>query len=172
MDQSDDQLIAAAKTDPQAYTVLYQKYVSDLYTFIYYRCGQHAETAEDLTAELFTKAFAQLGKFESRGFSYRALLYTIARNLIIDYYRVSHKQTVELDPDAVRSSSDIANQTDLKLMWKEISKFGTDVTEVFELRYLQGLSYDDIAAIVNKSPGSIRTLVSRTLNQLQNKLNP
>lgn len=165
---ADDQLlIQNAQADPQQFSALYQKYVDELRTFIFYRCGNQHELADDLTADIFTKAFQALPTFQWQGYSYRSYLYQLARNRVIDYYRVAHQIPVELDPETISYRGQMSEEVDLHLMWQKIRALGPDVTELFELRYLQGLSFDEIADIVGKSSGSLRTLISRTIDQLQ-----
>lgn len=165
----DQQLIANAQADPKQFATLYSKYVDELHTFIYYRCGNDTDTADDLTADIFTKAFQALPNFQWQGYSYRSYLYQLARNRLIDYYRASNHTPIELDPDIVTYRNKLTEDVDVKMMWQAIQKCGADVTELFELRYLQGLSFDEIADIVGKSAGALRTQVSRTINEVQQR---
>ena len=164
----DDQvLIEAAQADPQQFAALYTKYVDELRTYLFYHCGQLDDLADDLTADLFTKAFQALPNFQWQGYSYRSYLYQMARNRLIDYYRSSNHASVELDPETVTYRNHLAEDVDVKIMWEQIRQQGPVVTELFELRYLQGLSFDEIADIMEKSAGSLRTLVSRTIDTIQ-----
>jgi RNA polymerase sigma-70 factor (ECF subfamily) len=167
MTETDQLLIQNAQADPQQFGSLYQKYVDELHTFIYYHCGNHPELADDLTADIFTKAFQALPNFQWQGYSYRSYLYQLARNRLIDYYRAQHQTPLELDPETISQRSHMNVDVDLRLMWQQIKQLGPDVTELFELRYLQGLSFDEIADILGKSAGALRTTVSRTIDQLQ-----
>ncbi len=167
MTLDDQRLIEQAQADPRQFSALYQKYVDELRTFIFYRCGNQDELADDLTADIFTKAFQALPKFQWQGHSYRSYLYQLARNRLIDYYRAYQQPPVELDPETISYRSTANTDVDIRLMWQQIRTFGPDVTELFELRYLQGLSFEEIADIMGKSAGALRTAVSRTIDQLQ-----
>lgn len=167
-EHEDQRLIANAQEDPEAFRELYNKYVDKIFQFIYYRVGEHREVAQDLTAEVFTRALKQLPKFQWRGFPYSAYLYRVARSICQEHYRrVEPIDDIEETVVVDRKSMTAATQMDLQLLWKEIGQYGSDVREVFELRYLEDLSYDEIAEIIGKSPGAIRTLVSRTIDKLQ-----
>ena len=112
----DQQLILAAQQDPQAFAVLYEKYIDRMYQFLYFRTGQNPETAEDMTAELFTRAFTQLSRFSWQGYPYSAYLYQVARSLCVDYYR---KHAIVVDVDALELQDDrsdtVMTQMDIRI---------------------------------------------------------
>lgn len=83
-DVDDAALVAAARTDPACFGLLYERYVGPIYRFCYVQLGS-APAAEDATSEVFLKALAALPGF--RGGSAPAWLFQIARNVVIDSYR-------------------------------------------------------------------------------------
>ncbi len=164
----DQQLILAAQQDPQAFAVLYEKYIDRMYQFLYFRTGQNPETAEDMTAELFTRAFTQLSRFSWQGYPYSAYLYQVARSLCVDYYR---KHAIVVDVDALELQDDrsdtVMTQMDIQLLWKKIGVLPKSVQEMLELRYIEDLSFEEIGHILGKKSGAIRTAVSRAIDRLQ-----
>ena len=77
--ESDSVLIAKAKDgDPEAFGVLYERYVSKIYRYIYYRTGNRND-AEDLTAKTFHRALKSISRYVDRGAPFTAWLYRIAR---------------------------------------------------------------------------------------------
>jgi RNA polymerase sigma-70 factor (ECF subfamily) len=168
LEHEDYQLITNAQQDPEAFRELYNKYVDQIFQFVYYRVGSHREEAQDITAEVFTRALKLLPKFKWQGFPYSAYLYRVARSVCQEYYR-KEKPTEGIADTVIVDTKSMGSETqaDLQLLWKRIQKYGPDIVQIFELRYLEDRSYEEIAAIVGKSPGTIRTAVSRTIDKLQ-----
>ena len=77
---------AAANGDEQAFASLYDTYLDSIYRFIYLRV-EDQQTAEDITSNVFLKAWEKLDKYQFRGVPFRAWLFRIARNAVIDHYR-------------------------------------------------------------------------------------
>lgn len=163
----DAELIARAQQNHANFHALYEKYVDRIFRYVYYRTGQHTETAEDLTAEVFTRALGNLDTYEDRGYAYSAYLFQVARSVCREQY--GKPVVANIDDVVIPSNAHHVTelQTDLSLLWKRISEFPDHVQEIFELRYIEDLAYEDIGRIVGKKPGAIRTLVSRTIQQLQ-----
>lgn len=166
--QPDAALVSAAQLDTAAFAALYEKYAEPIYRYIYFRVGRSAETAEDLTADVFVKALRSLPQYKDQGHPYSAYLYRIARTTCIDFYR-SHASTptVELAETVVAAPGDLVIQADVALLWQKLEQYDSTTVEIFQLRYLEQLPFETIAEIVGKKPGALRTLVSRTINQLQ-----
>ncbi|MBI2410990.1 MAG: sigma-70 family RNA polymerase sigma factor [Candidatus Kerfeldbacteria bacterium] len=163
----DQELIARAQQQPDAFAALYDKYVDRIFQFVYYRTGQHQEAAEDATAEVFTRALKTLPTFMWQGYPYSAYLYSVARSVCQDYYKQRVVEDIETVVVKDERSLSMETQTDIHLLWQRLREFPPEVQEIFELRYLEDLSYDEIAQIVDKKSGAIRTLVSRTIDKLQ-----
>jgi RNA polymerase sigma-70 factor (ECF subfamily) len=82
----EDDLVEAAKTDPEAFGKLYQRYVDKIYSYIYYRTSNR-EDAEDLTAKTFHRALSHIGRYKHKGRPFSAWLYRIAHNLVANWHR-------------------------------------------------------------------------------------
>src|SRR3989338_7108037 len=88
------------KNDKQAFVKAYDLYIDQLYRFIYFKVGSREE-AEDLCSAVFLKTWNYIleNSLKERK-TLKALLYKIARNLIIDHYRKNKdRKTVSLDSD-------------------------------------------------------------------------
>lgn len=83
--ENDDELVARARRDPDAFGSLYERYVARIYRYLISHVGDVAE-AEDLTAQVFTAAWEGLGGYEERG-EFAAWLFRIARNKASDFHR-------------------------------------------------------------------------------------
>ena len=96
-EESDSALIAQAKKDPEAFGLLYERYVGRIYNYIYYRTSNHHD-AEDLTARTFFRALKQIPRYKDRGAPYSAYLYRIAHNLVANWHRDnSRRQFISFD---------------------------------------------------------------------------
>ena len=90
---NDVELVAQAKADPEAFGVLYERYVNKIYNYVYYRVGNHQD-AEDLTARTFFRALKHIGNYEDRGAPVSAWFYRIAHNLIANWHRDQGRRPV------------------------------------------------------------------------------
>src|SRR5216684_6449544 len=75
----------ATRRDSAAFGVLYESHLDRVYRYIYYRVGSTAE-AEDLSEQVFLKAWEAIERYEPRGVPFIAWLYRLAHNLVVDHY--------------------------------------------------------------------------------------
>ncbi len=160
----------AAKRDRQAFAKLYDLYVDKIYKYIYYKSGRTDE-AEDLTAQVFMKAWEAIGNYKWEGYPFSTWLYRIAHNQMIDYYR-THRETFPLDTARARiSGSDPFEHAEHTFTSAQIRGAITHLTHdqqrVIVLRFLEGYSTSEVAAIMDKDPDAIRALQHRALRALQ-----
>jgi len=164
-------LVQKAKSgDSEAFAQLYDAYVERVYRYIHFRVSDDLLT-EDLVSQVFLKAWENLNRYQTGSSPFIAWLYTIARNLVIDYYRAK-KETVPLEDAAVLPSTldgpDEKAQTrfDLEAMRDALQFLTTDQQQVLILKYLAELPNQSIAKIMNKQEGTIRGLQMRALQTL------
>ena len=127
----------------------------------------YKDAAFDLSAEVFTRALKNLPNFKWQGFPYSAYLYRTARSVCQEHY--GQKKEINIEEITIKDDSDVTipEKTDLLLLWEEINKLKPPLPEIFELHYLEGLTYDEIAETVNMKSGAIRTAISRAISNLQ-----
>jgi RNA polymerase sigma-70 factor (ECF subfamily) len=165
------------KRDAQAYAELYDTYVSGIYRFISFKVSSKEE-AQDLTSEAFLRAWHYL--LESRDVaSFSALIYRIARNLVIDHYRsrrhnVSLDERIETDEEENSSPTDGGRQIKLldatieaSAVVEAMKLMKEEYRDILMLRYIEELSTGEIAEIVNKSHVHVRVLLHRATNTLK-----
>lgn len=102
----DHLLQLAADGHREAFGILYKKYMNDIYCFILYKIGKPNIT-EDLTDETFLRAWENLPRIydnENKLDNFRAFLYRIARNLVIDLYRKKKDMGIEINDNPIPSS--------------------------------------------------------------------
>lgn len=165
-------IIEQAKTDDQAFRVLYDFYFSRIYYFILKRVG-HKESAEDIVAATFMKAFTNLKKFKPRhDHSFSAWLYRIAANNLTDYFSKQSKQpSVNLDeiiepadekPDGETAA--IIND-ESELVRSVLGKMADKDREILELKFFNELGNKEIAEILNISANNAGVLLYRALKK-------
>ena len=165
------QLVNTAKSgNPDAFAELYDAYVDRIYRYIYFRVSDDV-TAEDLTSQVFLNAWESLDRYQVGNSPYLALLFTIARNLVIDHYRVK-KETVDFDamiqakaggPDP---DEEVQSRFDMQAIRNALQFLTEEQQQVLALRFVTGLSTEEIAKLMDKREGAIRALQMRALQAL------
>lgn len=147
------------------YTLLFQK----IFQFIFFRVN-HKEIAEDLTEEVFIKAFNKLSAL-SNVKTFTGWLFQIARNSVIDYYRAK-KLTVDL-ADVENTLEYETNVVDIlhlnyqqAILLKLLKALTSTEQAVVKMKFLEDLSTEEIAIILNETTGNIRVIQHRALNKL------
>jgi len=170
------QLVSQAKTgDSDAFGKLYDSYLERIYRFVYFRV-EDQQTAEDITSQVFLKAWENLGRFQIGGAPFLAWLYTIAHNAVIDYYR-TRKVTAALDD--VRLSdpghaefveNGIDSAVEMESIKTALSTLTDDQRQVLLLKFIDEMSNEEIARHLGKREGAIRALQMRGLKALAKRL--
>lgn len=167
------------KSDREAFVKAYDLYVNQLYRFIYFKVGSREE-AEDLCSAVFLKTWNYIleNSLEEHK-TLKALLYKIARNLIIDNYRKNkNKETISLDGDQgveiidqkPNAAKAMELKTDILVLETKLPELKDEYREVIILRFVNELSIKEIADILDKSKGNIRVLIFRALKALKELL--
>lgn len=160
------------KQDANAYGELYDVYVEPVYRFIFFKIS-NKEEAEDATSEVFLKAWHYVSSPDKDIDSFRRLVYTIARNHVIDIYRKRAKeQTQALEQSAdLEADTNLAKELDIKLGTESLlvtmKKLKQEYQDVLHLRYIEGLSVKEIAKIMDKPYGNVRVLLHRAVKKLK-----
>jgi RNA polymerase sigma-70 factor, ECF subfamily len=166
----ESRLVEQAKSgDAEAFGQLYDAYVDRVYRFIFFRVSDEP-AAEDLTSQVFLKAWQNLGRYRPKG-PILAWLYTIARNTVIDHYR-TFKETVSLDeagPIAVQDDKlddRVDFQAEMKSLQESLKYLTEEQQEVIILKFIDELDTEKIALTMGKSEGAVRALQMRALQAL------
>ena len=157
-----------------AYGYFYDKYVKKVYSFVLFKVS-NKEVAEDLTQDIFLKTWQHIvDKKELK--SFQAFIFRVARNTIIDHYRLSNKKTVDIDniPEIEDLKIDINESLDKSIditkLLKNIYQLKVEYQEVLLLHYVQDLPIDDIAEILQKKKNNIRVIIHRALHKLKERV--
>ena len=174
---SDDAMyVARCKSgETEAFGVLYDKYLDPIYRFVYYKTFSK-EAAEDLTSDVFHKAFEKLTTFDASKGEFSTWLYRIARNRVIDYYRTK-KVTDPID-DAFDVGADERTPETLDAIaalgkvTAYLETLDAKQREIIMLRVWEERSYREIAAIVGGSEDSVKMAFSRSIRLLREQCGP
>lgn len=168
-------VLQAQDGNSEAFGQLYDAYMERIYRFVYFRV-EDQQTAEDITSQVFLKAWGNLDRFQFSRTPYLAWLYTIAHNAVIDHYR-TRKVTTALD-DVQLSQPDhsevVENDIDLTVEMQSVKMalraLTDDQQKVLTLKFIEGLSNNEIARHLGKREGAIRALQMRGLQALAKQL--
>jgi RNA polymerase sigma-70 factor (ECF subfamily) len=160
--------------DAEAFGRLYDMHVDRVYRHIYYRVGNEAD-AEDLTQQVFLKAWQAIGKYKKMASPFVAWLMTISHNLVVDFYR-TRKDRAYLEAEVLADDSlpSPERQAEASLeqqrLRKAILQLGGDEQQVVILRLIEGFEFTEIASLLKKKEGNIRVILHRALVKLRNIL--
>jgi RNA polymerase sigma-70 factor (ECF subfamily) len=165
----DVQLLKLAKGgDAEAFGEIYSRYAKLIFGFLYANLDSHLD-AEDLTEEVFLRAWDSLSSYRERGIPFSAFLLRVARNALYDHYRRSKFasnhvpiENVDLldesDPEA--AASDNLEHEELRQVLGQLNE---DYRLVLVLRFLRELSPAETAQIMERSVGAVRVLQHRAI---------
>jgi len=174
-DRNEELVALAIKGDGEAFGTLYLRHLDSIYRYIYFRIGDTAE-AEDLTEEVFARAWEALPGYQPREYRFISWLYRIAHNLTVDHHRrlkPALLDNVDENPEAVtrHSPEKIVEETQsLEKLSAAIQELNDDEQQVITLRYIEGLSHEEVAAIIGKSNEASRVIQHRALARLSRLL--
>ena len=174
-------LVEAAQRDPVCFADLYESYFELVYVYVARRVRNRAET-EDLTAEVFRKALANLPRFKWTGAPFAAWLFRIASNMIADRAKRAAREgsaepslTVGLVPRG-QSGATQAQQTELEdcerraQLFHLVDELAEDQRRVVVMRFAEEKSIGEIAGELRRSEGAVKQLQFRALENLRKKI--
>jgi RNA polymerase sigma-70 factor (TIGR02952 family) len=166
-------LVAQAQQgDAEAFGRLYDHYVRMVFRYLYHRVGDRA-LAEDFTSETFVRALRRIDSLSFQGRDVGAWLVTIARNIVRDHVKSSRYRlevTTADMRDADRTTEGPEDAVVSRLTHEQllacVRQLGSEQQECISLRFLQGLSVAETAAVMGKKDGAIKALQHRAVRRL------
>jgi len=166
-------------TPREKFSKIYDEHVEKIYRFVALKVGSDA-TAEDLTAETFSRGWKAFEKSE-RGQrdkieNIEAFLYRIARNLVADFYRHHEKmetvptENVELTDSEPTPDEEALKSSDAKQVKQALATMKSDYQNVIIWRHVEGMSTEEVAQKMDKSKGAVRVQLHRAMDQLKELL--
>ncbi|MGD2253460.1 MAG: RNA polymerase sigma factor [Anaerolineales bacterium] len=169
--QSDEEMVARAiKGDVDAFGDLYQRHLPSIYRYLYYRLGEVLE-AEDLTENVFLKAWQGLKSFKKGKGSFRTWLYRVAHNTLIDHYRTMKQESPlqpieELEAPSPRPEEQVIAKERSQGLARAIARLKPEFQEILTLRFINGMSHMEAGQVMGRSSGAVRVLQHRALKAL------
>ena len=157
-----------------AFTQLYRAHLRDVYSYSYYRVGNHHD-AEDLTEQTFLQAYRHLERAlrESDGRPLRPWLIRIAHNLAANFYRDRSRKPESAIEDAGTISAPHTTETlvegreELAAILEGVRQLPDDRREALIMRFALGMDNREIARALGRSDGATKVLLHRAIRQLE-----
>ena len=183
--QTERELIEQAKTDPTAFGVIFDLHYSKILNYAIHRTGD-VSLAQDITSEVFVKAMRALPKYEWRGIPISVWLYRIAGNELRMNYRKQNRflsldelqETQGFEPTECGDLSEEIQQAQDRISRHKlateartlINHLPQHYREVVVLRFGQNKKISEIALILGKREGTVKSLLSRAMARLRKAL--
>jgi RNA polymerase sigma-70 factor, ECF subfamily len=161
-------LIEAAQRDPSRFADLYETHFHRVYAFVARRVGDR-DTAQDLTADVFHQALANLGRFEWRGAPFAAWLFRIASNAIVDHAQRSVRERKVPDPEGSEEVS-LEEAQHRAQLFQLVDQLPMDQRRVIKMRFAEQKSIREIALDLGRSEGAVKQLQFRGLQSLRARM--
>lgn len=170
------------RRDPKQFGLLFDQWYKPIFGYVFRRTGDYDLTS-DIVAETFLKAFLKIGSFQWKGIPLSAWLYRIATNEVNMYARTKkykpERLTSFLDFEKIQNSirpgyeslaEELEQYEEFKKVKEKLLELDSKYQEVIALRYFEKKDILEIAAILNKPDGTIKSLLSRGLEKLRNAM--
>ena len=184
MDLSEErELVRQAQKSPDAFAQLYDQYYPRIFGYVLRRSA-NLEAAQDITSETFLKALGKLWQFRWRSVSFSSWLYKIATNEINQYFRkAEYKKSISLeelheqgfepvsphDPESevIEAEEKLAQHQEFLEIQNKITRLPDKYQEVIALRFFEKKQINEIAEILGKREGTIKSLLHRAVEKLR-----
>jgi RNA polymerase sigma-70 factor, ECF subfamily len=165
----------AQQGDREALEELYLLHFDRIYSYLHMSVGNRHD-AEDLTTQTFMKMLESIKRFRWRSAPFSAWLFRIAHNLAMDHFRASRRwQPEEEVPEPVGDAEPSAEASALQTIGREsmlelIEHLSQEQQQVLTLKFVFNLPNAEVATILDKSEGAIKSLQHRALVSLQKQI--
>lgn len=183
---SDHELVAATKEgDELAFQEIVRRYRNPITNFIYRMLNDY-DRAVELAQETFLRVYANAGRYQAT-FHFSTYIYRIASNLAISElrqrkrrklvslftpWRSQNEEEQEIDPPDERplQDADLIDRERRRAVTRAIQTLPEKYRTALVLRDVEGISYDEIAGILNISEGTVKSRINRARTMLRDKL--
>lgn len=173
-------LVEKAKFDSQSFGRLFDIYYPKIFGYVLNRTAD-LEAAKDITSEVFFKALNNISRFRWRGIRFSAWLYRIANNVTADYYKHGKVRQIKLEDvrdadlgltpaaeeELLAAEEELNRHQQYLALQANIFKLDTKYQEVIALKFFQTKHINEIAEILGKSEGTVKSLLHRGLEKLK-----
>jgi RNA polymerase sigma-70 factor (ECF subfamily) len=168
----DADLVVAARARPREFLALYDRYFDRVLGYVRLRI-RDAATCEDVTSQVFTTALEQLGRFRGQG-SFAGWLFQITRNAVRDVQRRRPLELLLDDRVAPGPTPEerVLERERARELHALIARLRPEHQHLLALRYGAGLSYEEIGAMLDSAPATVRVRMHRILEELRREVSP
>ena len=166
--------IEAAKSNPERFAPLYNKYYKQIFNYVYQRL-ESKDTAFDITAQVFLKALTNIGKYEFKGVPFASWLYRIAHNEVMQLYRANkNSRSINADIGDLRFICE-ENESPffeeyIPAIKQLIQELNEDDLQMVELRYFERRAFKEIAEILEITEVNAKVRMHRIIEKLKKAL--
>ena len=166
--------VQKAAKDPRQFQILYDRYFSAIFNYIYRKIDDEDITA-DLSSQTFLKAMKNLKKYEFRGVPFSAWLYRIASNEVNKHYRQTNKKLVfsfeeyEFE-NLIEQNSEKDDELDIDYIIRQMHKMSESDIEILELRFFESKCFAEIAYILEITEANAKMSTYRAIDKLRKLL--
>ena len=169
-EQDVDVLVQRARDgDAEAFGSLYDRYQPEILRYLTHR-RRDQDLAEDLTQQVFLKAWEAVPRYQQRGVPFKAWLYRMAHNQMIDHFR-ARRPTTDLEgidvPEEPIAEQRLIRQELLDHLQGALDRLTEDHRQVLVLRFLMEKSAAEIGVIMDRKEVTVRGLQFRALRALR-----
>jgi RNA polymerase sigma-70 factor, ECF subfamily len=161
--------------DREALEELYLIHFDRIYSYLHVSVGNRHD-AEDLTTQTFLKMLEKIGTFRWQSAPFSAWLFRIAHNLAMDHFRAGRRWQPEEDvpepPGEAEPPAELAAMRTIgrESMLKLIEELSPEQQQVLTLKFVFNLPNAEVAAILDKTEGAVKSLQHRALVSLQKQI--
>lgn len=180
---NEEKLLAEIKHDPRKFGEIYEAFYSNIFGYVFRRTTDY-DAAKDIAAETFLKAYAGIGKFTWRNISVLHWLYRIATNELNKYFnsrtyqpeslhRIHEEYNVDItdystaETERIQFEDDLDKHREFQMINDHVKRLDTKYQEVISLRFYEQKSIKEIALILGKKEGTVKSLLSRGIDQIK-----
>jgi RNA polymerase sigma-70 factor (ECF subfamily) len=148
----------------------YNQFKDKIYNYFLYRVGFDKDLAEDLTSEVFVKAWKGFAGFDENQ-KFQSWIYAISHNHLVNYYSRATRNPIPLEglEDFIPTTDDehFEEKYEAGQVLQVIDNMEAGDRDVLRFRFVDELDYSEIADLLRKEEGAVRTQVSRSLEKLR-----
>jgi RNA polymerase sigma-70 factor, ECF subfamily len=183
---NEEQLLREIENDPQKFGQVYEAFYPKIFGYVYRRTTDY-DAASDITAETFLKAFANIEKFKWRNISLLYWLYKIATNELNKYFkankysphslcRIQEEYGIDItdhsnaETESIKLQDELEKHQDFIRINESIRNLDIKYQDVIALRFFEHRSLKEIAIILDKKEGTVKSLLSRGIEKLKDHI--
>ncbi|HKZ16958.1 MAG TPA: RNA polymerase sigma factor [Geobacteraceae bacterium] len=180
---NEEKLLQEIEADPQKFAEVYEAFYKSIFGYAFRRTANY-DAAKDIAAETFLKAYTGIGKFTWRNISILHWLYRIATNETNKYFnsrkylpesinRIHEEYGVDItdysnaETERILLEEDLQRHQDFVKINELMKKLDTKYQEALALRFYEQKSIEEIAVILGKKTGTVKSLLSRGVDKLK-----